>query len=230
MRDAIFVKYSLLRYFYTNLFLLSVDPATTGTFYKPMFFEYPNDPLAYQADPSENLMLGFALKVSIKTSLSASWTDDTHPFYFPGDGNWCDIIDPTSQCVYKSTTGTSRMVPQPSNLTQFQVFLREGHILPYQNAKILNPKTSEDLKKHSVDFLIHPRNTTSSSLLGGKTVIFEASGVYVNDDGVTPVGRINQGYNHYAISFQYRREVSTGDENIKIYIAAKAEATRYYNN
>jgi alpha-glucosidase (family GH31 glycosyl hydrolase) len=43
MKDAIFTKYSLQKYYYTHLFLLSQDPMTKGTFYKPMFFEFPND-------------------------------------------------------------------------------------------------------------------------------------------------------------------------------------------
>jgi len=42
MRDAIKLKYSLIRYYYTSLFILSTQ-GTGGTFYKPLFFEFPDD-------------------------------------------------------------------------------------------------------------------------------------------------------------------------------------------
>ncbi len=41
IKKAILDKYSLLRYYYTQLFLLSTDAEYTGTFYKPTFFEFP---------------------------------------------------------------------------------------------------------------------------------------------------------------------------------------------
>jgi alpha-glucosidase (family GH31 glycosyl hydrolase) len=43
MGDAIRTKYSLIRYYYTNLFMMStqIDPKP---FYKPVFFSYPEDP------------------------------------------------------------------------------------------------------------------------------------------------------------------------------------------
>lgn len=105
MRDAILTKYSLIRYYYTHFFLLSTDVQTTGTFYKPAFFEFPNDPLAYAANHSENVMLGPSIKLSIKTSPSADWTSDTNAYYFP-TGTWCDILDPTSQSIYSNKDKT----------------------------------------------------------------------------------------------------------------------------
>lgn len=45
MRDAIKLKYSLVRYFYTSLVDQSLKG--TGTFYKPMFFEFPDDMNTY---------------------------------------------------------------------------------------------------------------------------------------------------------------------------------------
>ena len=69
--------------------------------------------------------------------------------------------------------------------------------------------------------------------VSNRTTIFQASGVYVNDDGVSPASKLDQGYNHYTFSFQYRNSISkdsTNDENIKLYVALKAEATRYYSN
>jgi hypothetical protein len=73
MRKSIYEKYSLIRYYYTHLFLLSQDSTTNGAFYKPVFFEFPNEADAYRANPSENIMLGPSLKLNIKTSPNKNW-------------------------------------------------------------------------------------------------------------------------------------------------------------
>lgn len=85
MRTAIKTKYSLIRYYYTSLFMISTQGS--GTFYKPLFFEFPDDPNAYNSI-TYNIMLGQALKLSIN---SESLSQETTNFYFPA-GLWCDII------------------------------------------------------------------------------------------------------------------------------------------
>jgi alpha-glucosidase (family GH31 glycosyl hydrolase) len=88
MRDAIKIKYSLIRYYYTNLFDIRIKGK--GTLYKPMFFEFPEDILATN-DIEGNVMLGSALKLSINSwDLSLS----TFKFYFP-KGIWCRIAGNT---------------------------------------------------------------------------------------------------------------------------------------
>ena len=42
MQKAIFTKYSLIRYYYTQMMIMSLDGS--GPFYKPLFFEFPEDP------------------------------------------------------------------------------------------------------------------------------------------------------------------------------------------
>lgn len=128
MKDAILTKYSLQRYYYTQLFLLSKDAETVGSFYKPLFFEYPNDPKSYEADPTENVMLGSALKLSIKTQANTNWTEEWNTHYFP-QGRWCDIMDPTKVCIDVNST-QGQMLPLPSNLSQYHLHLREGFIIP----------------------------------------------------------------------------------------------------
>jgi len=65
MTNAIKVKYSLIRYYYTELFILSLRGS--GTFYKPLFFEFPEDNEASSTDIEYNVMLGSALKLSINS-------------------------------------------------------------------------------------------------------------------------------------------------------------------
>jgi alpha-glucosidase (family GH31 glycosyl hydrolase) len=86
MRDAIKRKYSLIRYYYSNLFEISTDKDNTGTFFKPLFFEFPDDINAY-SDIVYNVMLGSALKLSINPE---SLTLEEKDYYFPS-GLWCAV-------------------------------------------------------------------------------------------------------------------------------------------
>ena len=77
MRYGVQLKYSLIRYYYTQLSMIS--QGSVAALYKPLFFEFPNDIGAY-ADQERNVMLGEALKLSI---LSNELDQNTTSFYFP---------------------------------------------------------------------------------------------------------------------------------------------------
>jgi hypothetical protein len=171
-------------------------------------------------------MLGRSLKLSIKTSKNNDWTTESNAYFFP-KGIWCDILHPTTSCV--SVFTESEMQIQPAGIKDYQVHLREGHIVPFQNASQLNISTSEDLQKHPVDLIINPQNMTKSAEL----IEWRATGVYVNDDGNTV--NITENHNHYMISFSYSDVRSAGNndtETIKITVSQKigGEAKNYYNN
>jgi alpha-glucosidase (family GH31 glycosyl hydrolase) len=89
MTDAIKIKYALVKYYYTELFALSTKDGE-GTFYKPLFFEFPED---YNATNriDFNVMLGSALKLSINSGSIYNVTTD---FYFP-QGTWCRLLGNT---------------------------------------------------------------------------------------------------------------------------------------
>ena len=209
-------------YYYTQMFLLSKDVQSVGTFYKPMFFEFPNENGAYSANPSENVMLGSSLKLSVKTSPNTNWTDDLNEYFFP-EGNWCDVLHPETLCVFATESQTTQL---PSGLKDFQVHLREGHIIPMQNATRIMPNTTDDMRDFPIDLHIHPRNTTQTN----RTVIFQASGQYVNDNGTSP--NVDNAYNHYQVFFNYRDAVNnqSNDESIVITIGVKAAASNYFSN
>ena len=68
-----------------------------------------------------------------------------------------------------------------ASLKDYSLHLRDGHIIPFQNASALNISKSEDLQKYAVDLHINPRNMTRTN----RTRIYTANGVYVNDNGNT---------------------------------------------
>ena len=118
------------------------------------------------------------------------------------------------------------MVFRSASIKDYQLHLRDGHIIPFQNAKILNVSRSEDLKKYPIDLHINPKNMTMTS----RTRIYQASGMYVNDDGTTT--NQNGTYNKYQISFSYNDVVNgmNDDETIVIRVSVKEQATQFLNN
>lgn len=88
MRSAMRTKYSLLNYYYTELSMLH---ETGGPFYKPVFFEFPDDANAYQ-DQRDNVMLGKALKLSVNSHVQGQLSTR---FYFPA-GTWCNVFNVTT--------------------------------------------------------------------------------------------------------------------------------------
>jgi alpha-glucosidase (family GH31 glycosyl hydrolase) len=84
MRNAINWRYAMLRYFYTQLYINSIEG---GTFWKPLFFEFPEDPNAY-IDVNRNIMLGPSVKFSPMIDEKDAKTQN---YIFPF-GVWCDII------------------------------------------------------------------------------------------------------------------------------------------
>lgn len=119
MRDAIYTKYSLIRYYYSELMFMSLRGEKS--FYKPMFFAFPDDMNTY-TNFTKNIMIGDNLKLSINTeNLTEKFTD----FYFPA-GTWCNIRNATDGC-FLSAGQTQNL---KTNLTDYYVHIREGSIVP----------------------------------------------------------------------------------------------------
>lgn len=176
MRDAINMKYQLIRYYYTNLFEISTKG--TGTFYKPLFFEFPNDNNAFQ-DITNNIMLGSALKLSIN---SEKLYQDKTNFYFPA-GTWCDIIKVQDQRCFVSTGQSAEL---PSKAYDFGLHLRQGFIVPFQDLQGVQYSTSADLQDRPIELHILGEPVTDTK--------WRAQGTYINDDGVTAdlTGNVNK--------------------------------------
>lgn len=200
MTDAIKIKYALVRYYYTELFALSTMDGE-GTFYKPLFFEFPEDKNA-TSDIEFNVMLGSALKLSIDSG-NRSYTEKTMNFYFP-QGTWCRLMGNTKgeNCFTAGAQGV--MKNYPSDLTDYQVHLREGYIVPLQDTMSQQAKpfnTSKDLQSQSVDFHILGQVTNNSE--------WQSSGRYINDDGLSL--NITGNYNSYNIKAAF-----DGNDNITV--------------
>ena len=100
MERAIFQKYNMIRYYYTEISWLSQEG---GAFYKPLFFEFPGEAGAYE-NQELNVMLGSALKLGIQSTATNVNTTD---FYFP-EGLWCNVVtkvDAATNCITSPAGG-----------------------------------------------------------------------------------------------------------------------------
>jgi alpha-glucosidase (family GH31 glycosyl hydrolase) len=74
IENAMKTRMSLIKYYHTELTYLHLNG---GTFFKPLFFEFPDDAAAMEASQEYNFMLGSAIKLGILTNMgtnsSAGW-------------------------------------------------------------------------------------------------------------------------------------------------------------
>ena len=80
MRYILRLRYTLLRYFYTQMYLASENG---GTLWKPLFFEFPEEIHAY-SDIERNIMIG----PSIKFSPMIDNSSDKSQFFIMPAGRW----------------------------------------------------------------------------------------------------------------------------------------------
>jgi len=171
IRNAMRTKLHLIRYYYTQLSLVQTQG---GAFYKPLFFEFPDEAGAY-ADQELNVMLGSGVKLGVQSTGTGI---DTTNYYFPA-GLWCEIINRkgVDGCFTQASSGT---VATSSLAFEFALHLRAGYIIPMQDGATLAEEhqvsTTAALQRYPVDFHVLPDCTASACT---------ASGDYINDDGLT---------------------------------------------
>jgi hypothetical protein len=108
-------------------------------------------------------------------------------FYFPA-GTWCNIVVETEPCA---TYEEGKTVELDSKAYDFYLHLREGYIVPMQDAKALGAMKSADLQAQPVDFHVSPTSNDTHH---------HAMGRYLNDDGT--VLNVTGYQNVYAITYE----------------------------
>jgi hypothetical protein len=119
----------------------------SSTFYKPLFFEFPDDSNSY-LNIIYNVMLGSSLKASFNSdTLNKNVTE----FYFP-PGAWCEVNKPDLYPCLNTTTGVS--LELPSKAYDSYLHIREGQIVPLHNLDGYSFKTSVDLQNHPISLYV----------------------------------------------------------------------------
>jgi len=196
IKRAMFTKLSLIRYYYTQM---SIVQNEGGAFYKPLFYEFPNDDAAYD-NQELNIMLGPSLKLGIQSkSMSIS-----SQFYYPA-GRYCEVFcKKETDCCVTYETGTEMTLP--SYAFNYYLDLRAGHIIPMQNAtKIasLDLNIGKNVTTHSLQD--EPVEIHVMPICNNDTKMCTAVGDYINDDGIT-VDLTNR----HTYRFDYDHNVTDG--------------------
>ena len=140
------VRYSLLRYFYSQLFLISLNEK--GGLFKPVMFEFPNEAESYMDDIENRIMIGEAL-------LLCPFFDNEEndkEFFFP-NGNWNKYPNGENIINYNDN---NRKIKLSGKKEELHLFLRGGYIIPMQDT--LNNYISNTfyLRLEKINLIINP--------------------------------------------------------------------------
>lgn len=207
IQDAMYKKLHIIRYLYTQMSLIQEQG---GSYFRPLFYDFPDEVGAYE-DQELNVMLGPSLKLSVQ---SGALSQNSTEFYFP-TGKWCDVYCRADKnCCLTAPQGGQKQALQTLYPFQAYLHIREGHIVPMQNATDLakhpfqapNNTASKELeagahdssKADANDYLAnngYVAQMTTAYLQQNQTDFHivpscnatkcAASGTYINDDGVT---------------------------------------------
>ena len=150
IKKDILIRYSLIRYFYSQLFLVSLNEK--GSFFKPLMFEFPLDKNSYE-DIESKIMLGEAL-------LLCTFFDNEEKnktFIFP---NSHFNSYPSGYTILNYTNGSnySNMKRQSlsGKLNELHLYMRGGYIIPMQNTFENYIMNTYYLKKQKLNLIINP--------------------------------------------------------------------------
>ena len=144
-------RYSLLRYFYSQLFLISLNEK--GSFFKPLMFEFPNDEYSY-IDIESKIMIGDA--IFICAFFESEETDKEFIFpnanfnLYPSGKNIINYSDENDINLRKKILS--------GKLSELHIFLRGGYIIPMQNTFNKYILNTHYLRKEKLNLIINPDN------------------------------------------------------------------------
>ena len=144
-------RYSLLRYMYSQFFLISLNEK--GSFFKPLMFEYPEEKTSYE-DIESKIMFGEAFLICAFYERS----EDNKNFVLPND-NFNEY--PTGKSIMNYNQ-KNKKIELSGQLDKIYIFLRGGFIVPSQNTFNKFILNSLKLRDEKINLIINPdRNKRS---------------------------------------------------------------------
>ena len=162
MRDATYLRYTLLRYLYSAYFEVSMNG---GALFRPRFFRWEDDANVYSA-AADNFLYGDALMVTPVLQEGQSSMD----VYFPEAGAWVNHADGTVLNLMSAQNATFQV-----GLNSMFVWQMPGTIVTYQSLGGSKKNITQTSKLQGV-------NTGLRVALAADNT---ASGFVIFDDGVT---------------------------------------------
>ena len=200
---ALNMRYSLLRYYYTELFKVSLGEK--GSFFKPLFFNYFSDENAY-INPAESFMIGDSFVIY------PIFKDDTQNVeaYLPKD-DW--NVFPTGE-VIKSKKDTSGKISLSAEFKHVNIFMKGGSIFPYQDTTNKYISNTHNLHKEKTELFIIP---DSESHLASGDVIYDND--EINTISTGNYYYININYIYDTLYFSNKQVMSESYSNKDIYLS-----------
>jgi alpha-glucosidase (family GH31 glycosyl hydrolase) len=162
---ALKMRYSLIRFYYTELFKNSIGDS--GSFFKPLFFEFTNDNNTYDNINSTVLIGNYLYLIPIFND-----SENDINVYFPNeDWNYFPYGDSFMRYDEKKNKGEYKSLP--GTYDRILIFLRGGSIIPYQDTFNYTIKNTFDLKNRPIELIIFPDS---------KNHLAKGSLIYDDDD------------------------------------------------
>ena len=201
---ALNMRYSLLRYYYTELFKVSIGEK--GSFFKPLFFEYFDDENTTR-DMAESFMIGDSFVIY------PIYNDETKDIevYMPKD-DWS--IFPTGEIFKSKTNWDGGKVTLSGEFNRINIFMRGGRIFPRQDNSNKFIPNSKALTKEKTELYIIP---DSESHIATGDVVFDNDEVTTIESG--NYYYIHMNFNNNELMFNVKNEMNTYYENKDIYIS-----------
>ena len=159
------MRYSLMRYAYTQLMKISLGEK--GAYFKPAFFEFPDDDILLNDMGVQNSHIMVGDSIYFIPCLSSSQID--YQGYFP-NAHFNSLVNFKSVLNYTKTTNKGEFLTLNGNMTTINAFILGGKIIPFQNSKTIF--TSRDLRNTPVTIIINPDYKTYA----------QGNVIYDNDD------------------------------------------------
>ena len=150
IKKDIMVRYSLIRYFYSQLFLVSLNEK--GAFFKPVMFEYPLDKNSYD-DIESKIMLGEALLLCAFFENH----EKNKTFIFPNSNfniypSGYTVLNYTNDSNYSNKLRKSLS----GKLNELHLFMRGGYIIPMQDTFDNYVMNTYYLRQQKINLIINP--------------------------------------------------------------------------
>ncbi len=184
-RNALRQKYSLLRYYYTQMYEASLNG---GSMMRPLFFEYPTDEKAYSKS-EYTFMIGPALLIApvLHPGLVLSYP------YCPNE-NWYNAFSGAKLYEYVPDSKEGKQLTLDAGFDYVNVLLRGGYIIPFQDALTAKVRRTEALKSLPMEVIVAPDHNG------------EAQGSIVTDDGDSVDPITNQAYRYLNLTFSAEKK------------------------
>ena len=140
-------RYSLLKYIYSQLFLISLNER--GSFFKPVMFEFPNDNSSFE-DIESKIMFGEAFLVCAFNTVN-----ETEKLFKLPNANLNEYPSGKIISNYEEEEGEGKIINLSGKLDMLHVFLRGGFIVPYQNTFDKYILNSLKLRDEKINLIIN---------------------------------------------------------------------------